>query len=724
MTFDPSDPRITAYVFGELSAEESVTFEQEMDELAELREAVESTRNVTEQLASELVGEGTPQLSDDRRAQVVQAQVEQANTEKSAVPPIVVGTSRWGWKTAVSFLTLTAAACLLIVTFVQHNKTSRMSGLADANSEDTMASAGKVEMTDSSAVEEDSEMPESDEESTLVDKRVMSLSRGDRPTAEGSPVVSGLATPPLTTPQPIPAGGNAMYGRDSALKAALGSVARKSRDGQFGLPNNANGQVEGEGPGMRGDQFDFIFENRFHRPLTSGKSTFSIDVDTASYSKVRMYLMQANSMPRPDAVRIEELVNYFAYAYDPPKDDTPFSSHLSVSDCPWQPTHRLVRVALQGRAIDDDRPASNLVFLIDVSGSMKSANKLSLLKAAMKMLAEQLGENDQVSMVVYAGAAGVVLPTTNGAETHEIVAALERLSAGGSTNGGQGIELAYQMALDSFIPGGVNRVLLCTDGDFNVGTTGTDQLVRLAAERAKNGVQLTVLGFGMGNHNDAMLEQISNRGNGNYAFIDTLNEARKVLVEQMHGTLVTIAKDVKIQVVFNPSTVTAYRLIGYENRVMRTEDFDDDNKDAGEIGAGHRVTALYEVIPIGAESPILSKLPEVDELKYQTRTATGTSDDLLTVYVRYKDPEAEKSKKLTFELHDEGQRFGDMDIDFRFASSVASFGMLLRGSEYAGDSSYDAVLEIASEASGPDKHGYRSEFLQMVEKAKELSDGQ
>jgi Ca-activated chloride channel family protein len=728
MTFDSSDPRITAYVFGELSNEELVTFEHEMEESSELREAVEATRNVTDQLAVELIESESPRLSEERRGQVAQARVEQADAEQPVVHIAPASANHWRWRTVVTTLTVTAAACLLIATWTQRNRVVKTLGLAparrDFSARDSLENTAKPQIERSvfssdteSLVSQRSGKLASLEDSSKVEGGVVYGTRVVK--GEGEPMtqvellsIVETRSAPLGTSQPFQAGSVSHLSVLRGDKQAPGTEGEGQR---FGL---------GEGPGMRGDQFDFILENRFHRPLTTAKSTFSIDVDTASYAKVRMYLMQTNSMPRPDAVRIEELINYFAYAYEAPKGETPFSSQLSVSDCPWQPTHRLVRVALQGRTVDDDRPASNLVFLIDVSGSMQSANKLPLLKAAMKMLAEQLGENDRVSMVVYAGAAGVVLPATNGADTHEIVAALERLSAGGSTNGGQGIELAYQLALDNFIPGGVNRVMLCTDGDFNVGTTGTDQLVRLAAERAKNGVQLTVLGFGMGNHNDAMLEQISNRGNGNYAFIDTLNEARKVLVEQMQGTLVTIAKDVKIQVVFNPSTVAAYRLIGYENRVMRTEDFDDDKKDAGEIGAGHRVTALYEVIPVGVESPLLAKLPVADEVKYQKREATGNSDDLLTVYVRYKDPGAETSKKLTFNLHDNGQRFGDMDFDFRFAASVASFGMLLRGSEYSGDSTYAAVLEIAGEASGPDVHGYRSEFLQMVEKARQLSDGE
>ncbi|MCE9528933.1 MAG: VWA domain-containing protein, partial [Planctomycetales bacterium] len=349
-----------------------------------------------------------------------------------------------------------------------------------------------------------------------------------------------------------------------------------------------------------------------------------------------------------DAVRIEEMVNYFDYSYSPPTDNHPFAVHIETAACPWQPQHRLVRFGIQGKKIESQRPSSNLVFLLDVSGSMNQPNKLPLVIYGMKMLVNQLGENDRVSMVVYAGAAGMVLPATSGEDHQRIISALEQLHAGGSTNGGQGIHLAYQLAEQNFIKGGVNRVILCSDGDFNVGTTSTGDLVRLAVEKSKSGVFLSVLGFGNGNHNDEMLEQIADKANGNYAFIDSEAEARKVLVEQLSGTLVTIAKDVKIQVEFNPAQVASYRLIGYENRKLADRDFNDDKKDAGEIGAGHSVTVLYEIVPPGAE-PVA---PEVDPLKYQKKgdatapvkegqtdlVKTEFMDELLTLKMRYQPP--------------------------------------------------------------------------------------
>lgn len=379
---------------------------------------------------------------------------------------------------------------------------------------------------------------------------------------------------------------------------------------EFGKPVTAGGEWEmrrapqqGFVPSTGGDKYAMVEESGFVAVADAPLSTFSIDVDTASYAKTRAWLLEHHALPPPDAVRIEELINYFDYSYAGPTDGSPFGVQIEITQCPWQMDHRLVRVGIQGKQIDRQRVCSNLVFLIDVSGSMNQPNRLPLVQRGLSMLVRQLGENDRVAIVVYAGAAGLVLPSTNGTEQGTILAAIQRLQAGGSTNGGQGIQLAYQIARQQFIEGGVNRVLLCTDGDFNVGTTNTGDLVRLAQENAKTGVFLSVLGFGFGNHNDAMLEQLSDKANGNYAFIDTDREAYKVLVEQMQGTLVTIAKDVKLQVEFNPAQVAAYRLIGYENRRLADRDFNDDRKDAGEIGAGHSVTALYEIVPAEVDRP-------------------------------------------------------------------------------------------------------------------------
>ncbi|NND97135.1 MAG: DUF3520 domain-containing protein [Pirellulaceae bacterium] len=482
---------------------------------------------------------------------------------------------------------------------------------------------------------------------------------------------------------------------------------------------------EGVGPGMAGDQHDKIVENPFMRVLDHPLSTFSVDVDTASYSKVRQHLLGYGRLPRPDAVRIEELVNYFAYDYQPPTTDQsePFATHIAIAQAPWNPKHRLARVALKGRVMDNNvRPASNLVLLVDTSGSMKSPNKLPLLQRALGLLLQQLNENDRVAVVAYAGSAGLVLDSTPATEQSTIMRSFSRLKAGGSTNGGQGLQLAYQIARDNFVAGGTNRILLCTDGDFNVGQTSDDQLVTMVEKESKSGIDLTVLGFGMGNLNDAMLEQISGKGNGNYAFIDTFNEARKVLQDQLAGTLVTIAKDVKIQVEFNPAHVAAYRLIGYENRMLESEDFNDDKKDAGEIGAGHAVTALYEIIPTGTE--IDADIAKVDQLKYQQApkpSAASQSGELLTLKLRYKLPGEDESKLLEHVVMDSGASFDQADTEFQFAAAVAGFGMLLRESEHGGDWTYDAVAEVAGGAVGSDPFGLRQEFLEMVTSANTLA---
>ncbi len=482
---------------------------------------------------------------------------------------------------------------------------------------------------------------------------------------------------------------------------------------------------EGRGPGIPGDQFEPITDNAFQRVSEHPLSTFSVDVDTASYSKVRDFLVRANQLPRPDAVRIEELVNYFDYDYAPPAADSehPFVARAEIVSCPWNNSHRLARIAIKGKTLTtSERPPCNLVFLLDTSGSMDAPNKLPLVQEGFKMLLSQLNASDRVAIVVYAGSAGLVLESTPAGKDKKIRRALTQLTAGGSTDGGSGLSLAYQTAREQFIKDGVNRVILCTDGDFNVGTTGTDALVRMVEQEAKSGVFLTVLGFGMGNHNDAMLEQISGKGNGNYAFIDTKNEAHKVLVEQTNSTLVTIAKDVKLQIEFNPTLVAAYRLIGYENRVLAKEDFNDDKKDAGEIGAGHAVTALYEIVPAGEE--VDSIAPAVDELKYQkklTTTVAADSDETLTVKLRYKAPDADTSKLVEFPVTDSDKSFTDADQDVRFATAVVGFGMKLRRSEYAGTWTLADVEKVAQDAKGEDNFGLRAEFIELVKKAASLS---
>jgi Ca-activated chloride channel homolog len=470
------------------------------------------------------------------------------------------------------------------------------------------------------------------------------------------------------------------------------------------------------------EQYDGIVENPFLKTTENRLSTFSIDVDTASYSNMRRFINQGR-LPPKDAVRIEELINYFIYDYPQPEGDVPFSTTVEIAACPWDLGHRLARIGLKGKEVrTETRPAANIVFLLDVSGSMNNANKLPLVKKAMKMLVERLDAKDTISIAVYAGASGLVLPATSCERKPEILSALDRLSAGGSTNGGAGIELAYRVATARFIEGGINRVILCTDGDFNVGTTDDGSLVGLIEKKAKSGVFLSVLGFGMGNYKDSKMEKLADKGNGNYAYIDTALEAKKVLCDQMTGTLVTIAKDVKIQVEFNPDRVAAYRLIGYENRMLRKEDFNDDSKDAGEIGAGHTVTALYELIPFGAETAT----PDVDPLRYRK---TGKKEEVANregsgesffLKLRYKEPDGEESRLVTTPVTDDGRDYSDASADFKFAASVASFGMILRDSRYKGTASCDAVIELAEEGVGADPAGYRKAFLDLARTAKRI----
>ncbi|MCH8243579.1 MAG: von Willebrand factor type A domain-containing protein, partial [Planctomycetes bacterium] len=470
------------------------------------------------------------------------------------------------------------------------------------------------------------------------------------------------------------------------------------------------------------EQYSAVSTNPFLLATEKPLSTFSIDVDTASYANIRRFLT-GGSLPPRDAVRIEEMINYFNYDYPLPTGDDPFSVTVEVADCPWNADHRLARIGIKGWEFEDeDRPAANLVFLIDVSGSMQQPNKLPLVKKSLELLVSELADDDQVAMVVYAGASGLVLDSTPCKTRSTIFDALDRLQAGGGTNGAAGIQLAYDVAEENFIEGGINRVILATDGDFNVGVTSRDDLTSLIEEKAKTGVFLSVLGFGMGNLKDATLETLADKGNGNYAYIDTLNEAKKVLIEQMGGTLITIAKDVKIQVEFNPLVVSAYRLIGYENRLLAARDFNDDTKDAGEIGAGHTVTAFYEIAPVGIEPD----LPDVDPLKYQEfagePSEAAETGELMTLKLRYKQPDGDVSRLMEFSVRDDGASLADSSADFRFASAVASFGMLLRHSPHAGGWTLEAAAELAAESIGEDPAGYRREFLGLIERAADVMD--
>lgn len=499
------------------------------------------------------------------------------------------------------------------------------------------------------------------------------------------------------------------YGRNSKRQLTSSVVRIK---GAGIMAPYANMQA----PGWNTENYSTIHENGFKDAKINPLSTFSIDVDNASYTNVRRFINQGE-LPPVDAVRVEEMINYFSYNYPEPTGEIPFSVTTELGRCPWNGEHYLMHVGLKGKNIDKrELPPSNLVFLIDVSGSMKSPDKLPLLKRGFKMLVNELRPADRVSIVVYSGAAGKALDSTPGNEKKTILDAIENLNAGGSTAGGEGLKLAYKMARKNFIEDGNNRIILATDGDFNVGVSSTSEMERLVEKERESGIFMSVLGFGTGNIKDDKMETIADKGNGNYSYIDNIQEARKVFISEFGGTLFTIAKDVKFQLEFNPKQVKSYRLVGYENRLLSDEDFNDDTKDAGEMGAGHTVTALYEIIPAGAES----ETPSVDPLKYQdSKPVSGKySDELLTIKLRYKESNGGNSKLLEQPVKNKVVK--NTSDDFRFSAAVASFGMLLRKSQFMGNTTTKSVLDLAKSAKGTDEEGYRAEFIQLVKTADDL----
>jgi len=469
-------------------------------------------------------------------------------------------------------------------------------------------------------------------------------------------------------------------------------------------------------PGFQRESYNALTENQFITTLNDPLSTFSIDVDTASYSNIRR-LVTAGQLPPVGAVRIEEMINYFSYDYPQPQKG-PVSITTELGPCPWQPKNKLVRIGLKAKDIDASQlPPSNLVFLIDVSGSMNHVNKLPLLKKSMLMLVDQLNSKDRISIVVYAGSDRIVLQPTAGDKKDEIQKAIDMLTSGGSTHGSSGIITAYKLARQSFMPKGNNRIILASDGDFNVGTTSRGELERLVAKERESGVYMTVLGFGMGNYHDDTMEILADKGNGNYGYIDSLLEAKKILIKERTSTLFTLAKDVKLQIEFNPAKVGAYRLIGYENRSLADEDFNNDRKDAGEIGVGHTVTALYEIMPVGSET-----IPSVDPLKYQTNSSLpDNSKELLTIKLRYKPLDSQKSALLSQPVTDVDTTLAKTSDDFRFSAAVAGFGLLLGHSEYAGSAAYPQLIALAQDARGVDREGYRAEFIRLLEMSELLS---
>ncbi|MEO8270520.1 MAG: VWA domain-containing protein, partial [Aureliella sp.] len=523
--------------------------------------------------------------------------------------------------------------------------------------------------------------------------------------------VSTLITPSLLIALPLLSGcGRTQNGpiSRSAINSPAASVAPP--DTLIDLRQSPTADFNSE-------EYTAISDNPFIVALEEPQSTFAIDVDTASYANVRR-MLQEGTIPPPGAVRIEELINYFYYDYPEPSGEHPFGVTTELASCPWETKHQLLRVALKGQSIEQgERPACNLVFLLDVSGSMLDNKKLPLVKSALELLVGELRKDDRVAVVVYAGASGLVLDSTPARERSAILKAIEQLTAGGSTNGGQGIELAYQVARENQVLGGINRVILCTDGDFNIGTTSDSALLELIQTQARSDVFLTVLGFGSGNLKDSKMELLADKGNGNYAYIDSLLEARKVLVEQVGGTLVTIAKDVKIQLDFNPQHVQSYRLLGYENRLLENQDFRDDSKDAGEIGAGHTVTAFYELVPAGTSQPSPESRPS--EFVKPKLIATADSSDMLTVNLRYKLPKSSEGSEFQVRVSPASVA-NEPSRDFQFASAVVAYGMLLRHSEYAGRANWDWVIETAQKCSGQDSSGLREEFVQLAKTARRL----
>jgi Ca-activated chloride channel family protein len=523
---------------------------------------------------------------------------------------------------------------------------------------------------------------------------------------------SDMPPSPMEAPPPPPSA-KAVYGgiAGGVVGGVVGGViGNGSVSEKLAIAQPADAQFNTE-------EYGRIQENEFLSVAENPLSTFSVDVDRAAYSNIRRFLRDGQRPPR-DAVRIEEMVNYFTYDYPDPSGTQPFSVTTEVASCPWNERHRVLLVGLQGRRMKTaDLPANNLTFLIDVSGSMMEPDKLPLVKEGLELLVNQLRPKDRVAIVVYAGNAGLVLPSTPGSDKGTILSAIQSLEAGGSTAGGAGIKLAYEVAKENFIDGGNNRVILATDGDFNVGASSDGELEQLIESKRKDRIFLTVLGFGTGNIKDSKMELLADKGNGNYAYVDTLAEARKVLVSEMGGTLFTIAKDVKLQIEFNPAKVASYRLIGYENRLLRKEDFNNDAKDAGDIGAGHSVTALYELVIPGDDNVTSS----VDQLKYQTTKVAGASPDLLTLKLRYKEPEGDNSNLLVYTVHDSNADVTAASNNLRFASAVAEFGMLLRDSKFKGDATYDEVRTLAQKSLGRDFEGYRHDFLTMIGDAQNLS---
>ena len=700
---DRDDPRLTAHALGEADAETALVVEQALAESEALRRAAAEVRDTAGLLSTALAAEPAPALTADQHRAIAEGARPSARRRIARALP-------WAG----------LAAAAVVVALVVSRDAGPLPEVRTVAGYVVPSAAPSLPARPTSGG-----APAADTTAPVAVQGVAETKGSPR----GETVIANPATAAL---EPEGKGGAVggiqgavAGGRPAESIAVVGAVARSNvmSTATAGAPLGRRAFVDVD---RRSQTEDFNTEAYAHRedsdfvetalhPL----STFSVDVDTASYSNVRRFL-GASRLPPAGAVRIEEMLNYFPYDYAAPQGRDAFAAHVEVATAPWNPAHRLVRVGLKAREIAaEKRPATNLVFLIDVSGSMNQPNKLPLVQRALKMLVRRLDSRDRVAIVVYAGQAGLVLPSIRGDREADILEAIDRLEAGGSTNGGEGIQLAYDIASRELVRGGVNRVVLATDGDFNVGVTDEGSLVRLVQQKAKTGVFLTVLGFGMGNLQDSRLESLADKGNGNYAYVDTENEARKALVEEMTSTLITVAKDVKVQIEFNPARVRAYRLLGYENRRLEAEDFKDDAKDAGEVGAGHAVTALYELVPPGAPLP----RPAADPLVYQRPAAPGGSgagSDLMRLKLRYKQPDGQKGEEREWRIPDRVAHLEDASADFKFQAAVAAFGMILRDSPHKGRATLDSVLGLADEGLGPDAAGYRAEFVGLVKRAQAL----
>ena len=700
-----ADIQLTAYALGEGTPAERAAVEARLRTDPAAQAAVQEIRALAAQLATELQAEPEIGLTDDQRRRIRQAADRPAGR-----------LLRFPWLRLTGFAAV-AAVVTLVFGGALWNAAKHLLENRFAKSRDISIACEMVEVDEQQLDEllAPAELPE------LVDLKPPEVDLDMAPPPEvqdfcAAPAARPVAELEIASDRISPI---IMKGLSPGQMANRSGAGRAASIGSYGgrwspypcPPDNAESYAPIQG-------------NTFKQVANDPLSTFSIDVDTASYANIRRFL-RAGQLPPPDAVRVEEMINYFPYDYAPPKGKTPFAVHVESAACPWAPAHALVKIALKGKTLDAEaRPPCNLVFLIDVSGSMTPENKLPLVKKSIQLLARQLAARDRVSLVVYAGAAGLVLPATPAGDLATIDAAVENLQAGGSTAGGAGIRLAYDEARRNFLPDGNNRVVLCTDGDFNVGITDSEELAGFIADRAQQGIFLTVLGFGMGNYKDDRLETLADKGNGNYAYVDSFSEARKVLAEQAAGTLFAIAKDVKLQIEFNPAQVSAYRLIGYENRLLAKEDFNDDKKDAGELGAGHAVTAFYEVVPVGVESA-----PGVDPLKYQPvakepaapRERANDNPEWLTVKLRYKLPKADRSEKIEVPFIGSTAPFADASADFRFAAGVATAGLLLRGEPSVMDLRFGDVAAWAAAAVGADPDGHRREFLGLLRDAAALA---